>query len=93
MKHSKVKHIADYIYIAISFFLLLFISSCTRSKYDFIIGVSQCSDDEWRNRMNDELKREALFYPNLKIEIKTVKDNSKEQIEGLQRWYSCSIGG
>ena len=60
--------------------------------------------------MNDEIKREALFYPNLKIEIKTVKDNSKEQIEdieefisskshypcsgkGLQRRYSCSIGG
>ncbi|WP_300228638.1 substrate-binding domain-containing protein [uncultured Bacteroides sp.] len=91
MKHSKVKHIADYIYIAISFFLLLFISSCTRSKYDFIIGVSQCSDDEWRNLMNDELKREALFYPNLKINIKTVKDNSKKQIEDIEKFISDGV--
>ena len=79
MKHSRIKHIAKNFYITISFFLLLFISSCSKSEHDFIIGVSQCSDDEWRNRMNDEIKREALFYPNLKIEIKTVKDNSKEQ--------------
>ena len=34
--------------------------------------------------MNDELKREALFYPNLKIDIKTVKDNSQKQIEDIK---------
>ncbi|MCF2552263.1 substrate-binding domain-containing protein [Bacteroides caecigallinarum] len=91
MKHSKVKHIADYIYIAISFFLLLFISSCTRSKYDFIIGVSQCSDDEWRSRMNEEIKREALFYPNLKVDINTVKDNSDEQIKAINNFISKGV--
>ena len=81
MKHSRFKHIAKNFYITISFFLVLFASSCSKSEHEFIIGVSQCSADEWRNLMNDELKREALFYPNLKINIKTVKDNSKKQIE------------
>lgn len=41
--------------------------------------------------MNDELKREALFYPNLKIEIKTVKDNSKEQIEDIEKFISDGV--
>lgn len=91
MKHSRIKHIAGNVCITLSFFLLLFISSCSKSEHDFIIGVSQCSDDEWRNRMNDEIKREALFYPNLKIEIKTVKDNSKEQIEDIEEFISEGV--
>ena len=41
--------------------------------------------------MNDEIKREALFYPNLKIEIKTVKDNSKEQIEDIEEFISEGV--
>ena len=41
--------------------------------------------------MNDELKREALFYPNLKINIKTVKDNSKKQIEDIEKFISDGV--
>ena len=85
MKHSRIKHITGNVCITLSFFLLLFISSCSKSEHDFIIGVSQCSDDEWRNRMNDEIKREALFYPNLKIEIK------KEQIEDIEEFISEGV--
>lgn len=91
MKHSGIKYITENICIVISFFLSLFISSCSRSEQNFTIGVSQCSDDEWRNRMNDELKREALFYPNLKINIKTVKDDSKEQIKDIEEFISDGV--
>lgn len=66
-------------------------SSCKQSEQNITIGVSQCSDDEWRNRMNDEIKREALFYPNVKIDIKTVKDNSKEQIEDIEEFISKGV--
>ena len=41
--------------------------------------------------MNDELKREALFYPNLKINIKTVKDNSKKQIEDIEKFIAEGV--
>lgn len=91
MKHSGIKYITENICIVISFFLSLFISSCSRAEQNFTIGVSQCSDDEWRNRMNDELKREALFYPNLKINIKTVKDDSKEQIKDIEEFISDGV--
>lgn len=77
--------------IIFSLILIFFISSCARSEKNFIIGVSQCSDDEWRTRMNDEIKREALFYPGLKIDIKTVKDNNQDQIKDIEEFITKGV--
>ena len=65
--------------------------SCKEDKQDFVVGVSQCSDDEWRSRMNEEILREALFYPNLKVIINTVKDNSNEQINVINNFISKGV--
>ena len=70
MKHFLIK------YFALIIIVLSVMPSCKRNEANFIIGVSQCSDDEWRSRMNEEIMREALFYPNLKVEIRTVEDNN-----------------
>lgn len=88
MKHRNIKYT---ICIITSYILLIFMSSCKQSEQNITIGVSQCSDDEWRNRMNDEIKREALFYPDLKVDIKTVKDNSKEQIKDIEEFISKGV--
>ena len=61
------------------------LSSCSnRELKPFYIGVSQCSDDEWRNKMNTEILREALFYDGLEVEIRSAKDNNHTQIEDIQ---------
>ena len=91
MKHIYFKHIRHCICIIISFIPLLFMSSCKADGQEFVIGVSQCSDDEWRSRMNEEIKREALFYPNLKVDINTVKDNSDEQIKAINNFISKGV--
>ena len=48
------------------------------------IGVSQCSDDEWRHKMNNEIVREALFYDGVEVEIRTAKDNNRNQIADIK---------
>ena len=57
---------------SITFLLTLFIllTACTKEKSRYIIGVSQCSDDEWRHKMNNEITREALFYDGVSVEIR-----------------------
>lgn len=40
--------------------------SCSPDAPRYTIGVSQCSDDTWRHKMNDEIQREALFYGGVK---------------------------
>lgn len=43
------------------------------------IGVSQCSDDAWRTKMNEEMQRELIFHPEISLEIRHASDNSQLQ--------------
>lgn len=47
--------------IIIATIVLLFnLSGCARESETFVIGVSQCSEDLWRETVNREIKR-SLF--------------------------------
>lgn len=66
-------------------FLVCSISvSCSRQDVRFHIGVSQCSDDEWRHQMNNEILREAQFYEGVKVEVRTSKDDNTRQAEDIR---------
>ena len=78
-------------YYLFIFLLLLAFTSCQKKAAKFVIGVSQCSDDEWRNKMNEELLREALFYDGVQVEISTAKDNSRKQIEDIRKFMHKGV--
>lgn len=63
---------------------LLSLSACKSEKDEYVIGVSQCSNDEWRAQMNREIQREALFFPELKVIIKSAHDSNVQQIKDIQ---------
>ena len=66
-------------------------TSCTHREARFRIGVSQCSDDEWRHQMNNEMLREALFYDGVEIDIRTVKDDNAEQIKDIRNFIKEGV--
>lgn len=66
-------------------------TSCARHEPRFRIGVSQCSDDEWRHQMNNEMLREALFYDEVEIDIRTVKDDNARQIEDIRNFIEEGV--
>lgn len=69
----------------LSISILLFLFSCKPEKESkFVIGVSQCSDDLWRQTMNKEMLREASFYQNIELKTKSVKDNTEQQIKDIE---------
>ncbi|MDE5811346.1 MAG: hypothetical protein K2H61_03445 [Muribaculaceae bacterium] len=43
-------------------------ASCNRSK-QYKIGVSQCSKDDWRPKMNAEINREIMMHPDAMVEM------------------------
>lgn len=57
---------------------------CSRDKKVYRIGVSQCSSDDWRSKMNDEIRREMLLHDDAEIEIRSADDDSHKQIEDIQ---------
>ncbi len=61
----------------------LFLCSCTNQK-QYKIGVSQCSDDDWRRKLNEELGREILFHPEATIEIRSARDDNATQIADIR---------
>lgn len=76
------------------FFLILFcgtILSCSHHEPRFRIGVSQCSEDEWRHQMNNEILREALFYDGVEVDIRTAVDNSVQQAEDIRRFIKEGV--
>ena len=52
------------------------------------IGVSQCSDDAWRQRMNYELQRELIFHPELSLHIRQASDNSDTQCQQIDSFIA-----
>ena len=65
--------------------------SCTQKHTRYRIGVSQCSDDEWRHKMNNEIVREALFYDGVEVEIRTAKDNNQYQINDINYFIDRKV--
>ncbi|MDE6121177.1 MAG: substrate-binding domain-containing protein [Muribaculaceae bacterium] len=62
---------------------MLILSGCTDSK-TYRIGVSQCSQDDWRTKMNDEINREIIFHEDAEVEIRSADDCNSKQIEDIK---------
>lgn len=63
---------------------VLSVASCRKEHNKFLIGVSQCSIDEWRDKQNREMESE-VFYHGADIRILSVKDDSRRQAEYIRQ--------
>lgn len=65
------------------FAVLLSLLGCSEEK-TYKIGVSQCSQDDWRTKMNDEINREIMFHEDAVVEIRSADDNNERQISDIR---------
>ena len=75
-------------HILFLYFALFACLACQRERNPrYVIGVSQCSEDLWRQTMNEELKREvALYQADAQVLIRSVKDDTPKQIADIE-WF------
>lgn len=64
--------------------VIVMLAGACNNRPQYKIGVSQCSDDDWRRKLNSELEREILFHPDATLEIRSAADNSEKQIEDIR---------
>lgn len=69
-----------YLFIYIVFGMLL--TGCHQQPKKFVIGVSQCSEDIWRDKLNDELKMGE--YLNDSIIVKLASSNDDNVLQNKQ---------
>ena len=87
----KIPSLIRYLF-HIQILLSLLLSSCgTNKDKEYTIGVSQCSDDSWRQTANREMLREASFHSDLHIHIKSVNDNSNQQIKDIENFITEGV--
>lgn len=72
-------------------FSVLSLLACSRKPEVFTIGVSQCSVDAWREAANNEIGQEALFYNNLNLVFKSVRDDSQQQIADIEQFIEDGV--
>lgn len=70
---SKLRHFLPL------FVILLSLAACKKEQ-TYRIGVSQCSEDDWRLLMNEEIDREIMFHPEATVVILSADDSSERQI-------------
>ena len=70
----------------------LLLSACGgREHRRYVIGVSQCSEDTWRDKLNEELRIAALYYNNVDVRIKSAYDDVRLQTEQIDRFVDEGV--
>lgn len=60
-------------------------------KKRYVIAVSQCSEDTWREKLNEELRIAALYYDNVDLRIKSAYDDVRLQTEQIDRFVDEGV--
>lgn len=79
---------------AVLFFLMcsLLLASCSNKEdKTYVVGVSQPCDDAWRQRMNEEMRRELLFHQNITLEFRNSEYDNEQQCADVDYFISKGV--
>lgn len=70
----------------------LYLASCRGKEAHkrFVVGVSQCSEDTWRDKLNEELRIAATYY-DVDLQIKSANDDVRLQTEQIDRFVEQGV--
>ncbi|WP_298638722.1 substrate-binding domain-containing protein [uncultured Prevotella sp.] len=75
----------------ISLLLSAVLFSCGRREPKFVIGVSQCSEDVWRKKLNDELRIAAFSNNNVELKISSANDDAELQTQQIDSFVKMGV--
>ena len=71
--------------------VLMLLSSCTGKAPRYHIGVSQCSEDIWRDKLNEELSMGTYFYDDVDFSFASADDSDEKQIEQIEEFIRQDV--
>ena len=75
--------------IYVAFIVLL--SGCAQQPKKFVIGVSQCSEDIWRDKLNDELKMGEYLNDSLIVKLASSNDDNVLQNKQVNQFVDEGV--
>lgn len=82
MNRNQIKRVRRYLYLIVYMATACLLLGCRQQPKKFVIGVSQCSEDIWRDKLNDELKTGE--YLNDSIVVKLASSNDDNVLQNKQ---------
>jgi len=73
------------------FVLATVLASCSGDKVKYRIGVSQCSEDIWRDKQNAELKMGAYFHDGVELKFAAAYDSDERQVQQIDSLVNDGI--
>ena len=67
------------------------LESCSQSEKRYKIGVSQCSEDIWRDKQNAELRMGAYFHDNVELKFAAAYDSDERQVQQIDSLVNDGI--
>ncbi len=71
--------------------LVLSLVSCTHREPRFVIGVSQCSEDVWREKLNNELRIAAFAFDGVDLRISSAYDDVELQTRQIDQFVDMNV--
>ena len=75
------------IYVAI----IVLLTGCAQQSRKYVIGVSQCSEDIWRDKLNDELKMGEYLNDSLIVKLASSNDDNVLQNKQVNQFIDEGV--
>lgn len=73
-------------------FLTLVFSACSDNNIKkYVIGVSQCSEDIWRDKLNNELVMSTYQHDNVTLKFASANDNDRLQKQQIEQFIKEGV--
>ena len=79
----------QWLYILI--FTLLFSACSDNNVKKYVIGVSQCSEDIWRDKLNNELVMSTYQHDNVTLKFASANDNDRLQKQQIEQFIKEGV--
>ena len=76
--------IRQWLYVIL--FIVVFSACSDNNTKKYVIGVSQCSEDIWRDKLNNELVMSTYQHDNVKLNFASANDNDKLQKQQIDQF-------
>ena len=72
-------------------FAVLLCMGCSRRQPRYVIGVSQCSEDIWREKQNAELRMGAYLHGDVELRFAAAYDSDERQVQQIDSLVQTGI--
>ena len=73
------------------FLLVTLLAGCSDKGKLYKIGISQCSEDIWRDKQNAELRMGAYFHDNVELRFAAAYDSDERQVQQIDSLVATGI--